>query len=115
MFRKPAFWLVFGLISALAALYALRNFSVAFPLVSVDIRMDRSRALDTARTMAARYGWPPARFDQAASFGVDQEVQNFVELEGGGKAALRQMIADRTYAPYTWTVRNFKQGDAHEV
>ena len=114
MLKKPAFWLVFGLISALAAGYALRNFAVAFPLVSVDIRMDRSRALATARTMAVRYSWPPASADQAASFGVDQDVQNFVELEGGGKDALRQMIANRTYAPYTWTVRNFKEGDAHE-
>ena len=81
MLRKPAFWLLFGLISAGAALYALRNFSVAFPLVSVDIRMDRRAALEAARTLAARYAWPPATFDQAASFGVDQQVQNFVELE----------------------------------
>jgi hypothetical protein len=115
MFRKPAFWLVFGLISAAAALYALRNFSVAFPLVSVDIHMDRTTALATARTMAARYAWPPKEFNQAASFGGDPEVQNFVELEGGGKDALRRMIVDHTYAPYTWTVRNFKEGDAHEV
>src|SRR5215831_1314843 len=115
MFRKPAFWLVFGLISALSALYVVRNFSVAFPLVSVDIRMDRSTALATARTEAARFAWPPKTYDQAASFGVDQEVQNFVELEGGGKDALRRMIAEHTYAPYTWTVRNFKEGDTHEV
>ena len=47
---------------------------------------DRNTALATARTMAARYGWPPAAYDQAATFGVDQEVQNFVELEGGGES-----------------------------
>src|SRR5215467_5122624 len=115
MFRKPAFWLVFGLISAAAALYALKNFSVAFPLVSVDIHMDRTTALATARTLAARFSWPPQKYDQAASFGVDQEVQNFVELEGGGKDALRRMIADHTFAPYTWTVRNFKESDTHEA
>src|SRR5436853_7908476 len=106
MLRKPAFWLLFGLVSAGAALYALRHFSVAFPLVSVDIRMDRKTALDTARTLAARYAWPPARFDQAASFDVDQQVQNFIELEGGGKDALRRIIAEHTYAPYTLTVRD---------
>src|SRR5262249_23501404 len=115
MFRKPAFWLVLGLISALAALYALRNFSVAFPLVSVDIRMYRSTPLATSCTEAARLARHSNTYDQAASFGVDQEVQNFVELEGGGKEALRRMIAERTYAPYTWTVRNYKEGDPHEV
>ncbi len=115
MFRKTAFWIAFALVSASAVVYALRNFSKAFPLVSVDIRMDRKAALDAGRAMAARYGWGPAAFDQAASFSVDQEVQNFVELEGGGKEALREMIRQKTYAPYTWQVRNFREGDAHEV
>jgi len=115
MLRKPAFWIVFAVVSAAAAEYSLKNFSKAFPLVSVDIRMDRKAALNTARSLATQYGWPPSPFDQAASFGVDQEVQNFVELEGGGKDALRRMISEHTYAPYTWTVRNFKEGDTHEA
>ncbi len=114
MFRKPAFWILFGLVSAGAAFYAVRNFSAAFPLVSIDLRMDRRAALDAARDLARRHSWPPADFDQAASFTTDQSVQNFIELEGGGKEALRQIIADHTFAPYTWLVRNFKEGETHE-
>src|SRR3954470_13256399 len=115
MFRKPVFWIVFAALSAAAALFALKNFSAVFPLVSVDIRMDRKAALTSAGELAAKHAWPPAGFQQAASFSLDQDVQNFVELEGGGKEALSRMIADHTYAPYTWFVRHFKENDAHEV
>src|SRR5262245_19665720 len=114
MFKKPAFWILFALVSAAAALFALKNFSKTFPLVSIDIRMDRQAALQTARELARKYEWPPAEFDQAASFSVDQQVQNFVELEGGGKDALRRMIVEHTYAPYSWLVRNFREEDTHE-
>src|SRR6476659_10019102 len=115
MARKSGFWVLFALVSLAAAFFAWKNFSATFPLVSLDIQMDRKAALDSARGLAGKYGWPPASFDQAASFRVDQEVQNFIELEGGGKDALRQIIADGTFQPYTWLVRNFKEGDPHEL
>src|SRR3954452_22847479 len=114
MFRKPAFWILFALVSVGAAFFAWKNFSATFPVVSLDIQMDRKAALDSARVLAGKYSWQPAAGDQAASFRVDQEVQNFIELEGGGKDALRRIIADGTFQPYTWLVRNFKEGDAHE-
>src|SRR6266446_6709496 len=88
MLRKPAFWILFFLVSAAAAVFTITNFSTAFPLISVDVRMNRDSALTTARSLAEERGWPPGGFAQAAEFSGDQETQNFIELEGGGKPEL---------------------------
>ena len=115
MFRKRVFWILFSLVSLLAIAFTVRNFSAGFPLVSVDVRMDRDGALNQARSLAERNAWPPAGFDQAVSFGGEPEVQNFVELEGGGKEELSRILSQGLYATYKWHVRHFKEGDAHET
>jgi hypothetical protein len=115
MLRRPIFWIVFVALSVGAALFTFRNFSTAFPLVSIDLKMDRADALRTARALAQKSAWPPASFNQAAAFNTDQAVQNFIELEGGGKPELSRILKDKIFAPYTWTVRHFKQGDTHET
>lgn len=115
MFRKPFFWLVLSLVSIGAIIFTYRFFPEAFPIVSLDLQMDRENALDAARRLAAQYNWQPEGFEQAASFKLDQEAQNFVELEAGGKTAFRQMLQENLYSPYTWNVRHFKEGETHEV
>ena len=52
--------------------------------------------------------WPPAGWAQAAEFNGDQEVQYFIELEGGGKPELGRIIKEKIFSPYTWRVRHFK-------
>jgi hypothetical protein len=115
MLRRPIFWIVFVVLSAAAAIFTLRNFSTAFPLVSIELKMDRADALRSARTLAQTNAWPPGGFDQAADFSGNQEVQNFIELEGGGKQELGRILRERIFALYTWRVRLFKEGDAHET
>jgi hypothetical protein len=115
MLRRPVFWIVFVALSLAAAVFTFKNFSTAFPLVSIDLQMDRKDALREARLLAQKYAWPPKGFDQAAEFGTEQEVQNFIELEGGGKPELSRILKEKIYAPYTWRVRHFKEGDAHET
>ena len=115
MLRRPIFWIVFAVLSAGTAFFTFRNFSTAFPLVSIDLKMDRSDALGSARALAQKNAWPPAGFDQAADFSADQEVQNFIELEGGGKPELSRILKEKIYALYTWRVRLFKEGDPHET
>src|SRR6266446_526093 len=115
MLRKPAFWILFFLVSAAAAVFTITNFSTAFPLISVDVRMNRDGALTTARSLAEERSWPPGGFDQAAEFSGDQETQNFIELEGGGKPELSRILKDKIYSLYVWRVRHFKEGDAHET
>jgi hypothetical protein len=115
MLRRPLFWIVFVALSVAAAIFTFSNFSTAFPLVSIDIKMDREAALRSARTAADANAWPPAGYDQAVEFSGDQEVQNFIELEGGGKPELGRILRDKVFAPYTWRVRHFKESDAHET
>jgi hypothetical protein len=115
MLRRPFLWVLLAVMSAAAAIFTFKNFSTAFPLVSIDLKMDRGNALQQARALAQKNVWPPQGFDQAAEFGADQELQNFIELEGGGKPELRRILKEKIFAPYTWRVRHFKEGDAHET
>lgn len=115
MFRKPVFWIVFSLLFAASVMYTVRYFSQAFPIVTLDLRMDREQALGAAKDLATRHGWGPEGFSMAASFRLEQEVQNFVELEAGGTEAFERMMEDELYSPYTWQVRHFREGETNEV
>lgn len=115
MTRKPWFWIVFVVLSVAAGLFAFRFFPRAFPIVTLDLEMDRAGALEAARELAEERGWGPAEPRQAASFGVDFDVQSFVELEGGGTEAFARMIEDGLYEAYTWKVRHFQEGVTRET
>jgi hypothetical protein len=113
--KRPAFWVALAVVSALAAVVAVRYFPQAFSIVALDIAMDRERALADARQLMARDGRGPAGFRQAASFALDSEAQTFVELEGGGKDAFTGMLRTGLYSAYTWRVRHFREGDPNET
>ncbi len=115
MFRKPLVWIVFVVVAAACAVYCLTYFPRAFPLVNLDLHMDRDAALKEAGRLAAEHGWGPAGFRQAAAFEVDGEVRSFVELEAGGREAYIEMIGGELYSPYTWNVRLFLPGEAGET
>ena len=115
MFRKPAFWTVFVLVSLLCTGWAVRHFADAFPLVTLDLTMDRGAALAATETLAAERGWGPQDARHAVAFSLDNEVQSFVELEAGGREAFTTMLAGDLYAPYTWVVRRFAEGETNET
>ncbi len=115
MFRKPWFWIAFALAAVLSTVFAIAFFADAFPLVTLDLSMDREAALGQARQLAEERGWGPEGFQQAASFGVDGGVQSYVELEGGGKEAYAEMLAGELFSPYTWEVRHFRPGETTET
>ena len=50
-------------------------------------------AVRLARQLAETRGWGPADFRQAASFSVDRRVQNFIELEAGGKTLVEAALS----------------------
>src|SRR6516165_2574639 len=99
MLRRPIFWIVFIALSLAAAGFTFKYFSTAFPLVSIDLQMNRKDALDAASRLAQKNAWPPNVFDQAAEFNSDQETQNFIELEGGGKPELSRILKEKIFAP----------------
>ncbi len=115
MFRKPGFWIVFLLVTAACVLFGVANFPRAFPIVTLDLEMDREGALQAARELDSRYQWGPEDFRQTASFDLDSRVQSFVELEAGGKEAFARMLSDGLYWPYRWIVRNFQEFETNET
>ena len=115
MTKKPVLWILLAVLSLASAAFSWRYFTSAFPLLSIDISMDRQAALARGRTLASERSLGPPDFRDAASFGADQAVQTFVELEGGGKPAFVALTADRLYTPYLWRVRHFKELEKNEV
>ena len=83
MFRNRLFWILFALVAAACAVVGFAYFPAAFPLVTLDLQMDRALALETSGDLAEAHGWGPSGFRQAAAFRLDAPVQNFVELEAG--------------------------------
>ena len=115
MFRRPVFWIATSIVCVVAAIFAFIYFPRAFPLAALDIRMDRSGALASARGLTERFGWGPDGYRQAASFGLTPQVTEFIELEGGGPQAFREVIAGGIFHPYHWTVRHFKERERNET
>jgi Type II CAAX prenyl endopeptidase Rce1-like len=113
--KRPAFWILLGLVSLAATAVAVHYFPQAFSIVALDITMTRERALADARAIVTRDRMGPADFRQAASFALDSDAQTFVELEGGGKTTFTAMLRDGLYAAYTWRVRHFREGETNET
>ncbi len=114
-FRSPIFWIGSTVISVLLILFALKFFSQAFPIVNLDLTMDRTQALAYAKKISTQHELGPDRYQQATSFITDNAVKTFVELEGGGKDAFVNMMKRNLYQPYTWQVRHFKEFETNET
>jgi hypothetical protein len=113
--RRLAFWVAYAVLAAVALAVTWVLFPLAIPLVNLDIKLSRADALAEARTVAARLALAPADARTAARFRHDQAVQNYVELEGGGKAAFAGLVAGGAYVPYWWEVRLFLPGEVAET
>jgi len=114
--RKPAFWIAALVASALCMFLVLRFFGDAFSVLDLDVRMSRDQAIAGARQIAMdrRLLANPAT-EAAASFSGDNSVQTFVELEGGGKPALKPLLGPDEYSLYRWRVRLFTPGVESEA
>ena len=115
MSRKPTFWIALGLVSLAGAVFAYQYFPQAFPVLQLDISMDRPAALLAARELAEQHERGPADFRQAASFAADSPAQVFIELEGGGADALGRILSEGLFAVYTWQVRDFAEEEVNET
>jgi len=114
--RRPAFWIVFAFLGVGGAVTGVRLFSDALPTVALDITLDRGEALARAAELAGEYGWGAPDDRSAASFGlVDDEVQTYVELEGGGRDVFAGLSGRGLYEPFQWRVRRFAEHRVEEV
>lgn len=114
-FRKPLFWISFIIISAISFALAFKFFPQAFPIVNITITMDRGQAIAASDDLAKSFNWGPKRPETAVSFQTDSQVQRFIELDGGGQNVFLQMIKNKLYMPYTWTVRRFQEFNPNET
>ena len=103
------------LVAAASAWIAWRLFPLAIPLVNLDITFSREAALAKAQVLAATHRLAPVDARVAAVFNHDDDAQNYIELDGGGKAAFARLVDGRLYAPYWWEVRLFRPGAIDEV
>jgi hypothetical protein len=113
--RKPAFWIAYVIVAIAALVVAARLFPLAVPIVNLDVKMSRVEAIAAARAIATRLHLAPEGARVAARFSHDGSTQNYVELEGGGKAAFTQLARGDRYAPFWWEVRLFTLGAIDET
>jgi len=113
--RRPLFWIAYAVVAAVALAVAVHLFPRAIPLVNLDVRMNRAEALAAGEALAARLRLAPEGARSAARFDHDGAAQNYIELEGGGRAAFAALTQGAVYAPYWWSVRLFVPGTIEEA
>ncbi|MDM8516162.1 CPBP family intramembrane metalloprotease [Desulfobacterales bacterium HSG16] len=113
--KKFMFWTIFVILSVVSVPVAIHFFPRAFPVLSLELSINRQQAMEQAKKMADASGRGPENFRQAASFSSDYRVKHYVELEAGGVEAFRKMCAENLYSPYTWKVRHFVEGRTKEL
>src|SRR4051812_5832891 len=80
---KANFWPLQILVFFLCTFITFKYYSKAFPLVEMDIKMNREEALKAAAQLAHKYSWGPKNFRQSVIFDLDSKTQTFVELSAG--------------------------------
>ncbi|MGB8468442.1 MAG: type II CAAX endopeptidase family protein [Candidatus Babeliales bacterium] len=113
--KRPLCWIVLTSICISGLLFTYHYFGKAFPIIDLDLSLDRARAMEQARSIAHRASWGPDEYQQAVNFESDDATKNFIELEGGGRDALRTIIKENIYCPYFWHVRHFKEKEIQET
>ena len=113
--RKPLFWIIFTAISFFCLLYFINNFNRAFPSLALDIKMNRTMALEASKKLIEDNNWKPNNANTAVTFSSEREIQTFVELEGGGIEKFKSLFEDSLYFPYGWTVRHFQEKNPNEI
>ncbi|MBV8660752.1 MAG: CPBP family intramembrane metalloprotease, partial [Candidatus Dependentiae bacterium] len=86
-----------------------------YSLVNLTITVDRQQILADAQELASQLQWDIKDYQNVTSFDSQDELQCFVELEGGGKDAFVHMFQSGAYYPYHWHVRFFKEKQVVEM
>ena len=113
--RRPAFWVAYALLAASRWRSRGSSFRSRFRSSISTSRLRVPRPLRRREALAARMMLAPDGAQSAARFAHDGATQNYVELEGGGKAAFAALVEGDLYAPYWWEVRIFKPGEVNEA
>jgi len=113
--RSRGFWILFLAASLMATVFAFRLMFNSMPVLKVDIQFSRAEAVAAAATFQ-RKEFPELTTNRsAASFVGDRELQNYVELEGGGINAFKSVINNVDAVTHYWRVRNFAESQEKEL
>ncbi|MBT7617126.1 MAG: hypothetical protein HN590_07580, partial [Calditrichaeota bacterium] len=115
MFKKPVFWIGFSLISVICTIFVFNFFPHAFPMLDLELTMDRESAIEKAAELNEKFDLSPVGYKDAAFFLSDGMTMIYVQLEGGGIDSCRKMMADTLYSLYFWRVRHFKENEIKEA
>lgn len=85
------------------------------PLLQLNVSMSRDQALAAAEALQARRFAELGTTRAVARFDHDADLQNYIELEGGGVNAFTALLGQRFVAPYYWTVRRFSESQEDEL
>jgi membrane protease YdiL (CAAX protease family) len=92
--------------------FSIGNFYRAFPEASIDFRVSREDALQTASRFLAGQGLHVAGYRQAARFDFDDEAKTFLEREAGLEQANR--IMGTRVRLWRWAYRWFRPQQKEE-
>ena len=94
MFNKKITWIIFILLSLSCLFITKKIFKKAFPIVIVSLDMSRDDALNKALIISKEYNLGPDTSFQVATFGVNQNAQNYIELDQGGASKFIEVVLD---------------------
>ena len=111
--RRPAFWIAYAALAAIALVVAWRLFPLAIPLVNLDITMSRARgARARPRRSPRRCELAPGRRAQRRALRARQRRRRTTSSsKAAARPAFAALVAGDVYAPYWWDVRLFKPGE----
>ncbi|MBI2344700.1 CPBP family intramembrane metalloprotease [Candidatus Dependentiae bacterium] len=112
---KKVTWIMLGFLSLVSIFSFWKYFDKVFPIINLSITMDRHEAKQKAFEFAKENQFLVQDYDTALQFKEDGMLQAFVELEGGGKEAFKEMITKRYHQPYEWSVRFYKPNTINEL
>ena len=115
MFRKKQTWIILTILFVISLVTAFNLFKTAFPILNIDLQMSRQDTFDKATTLSGLINIGPSDYNQAATFGSDNEAQNYIELDAGGSKAFIEMLEKDIYKAYTWKVRHYKENQINEA
>ena len=110
-----AFWAMLLALAIASAGTALWLFPRAMPLLQLDVSMSPGQALAAAEALQTQRFAELVTTRRVARFDHDLNLQNYIELEGGGMDAFSALLGQRFVAPYHWTVRLFSESQEDEL
>ena len=79
--RKPLFWIIFTAISFFCLLYFINNFNRAFPSLALDIKMNRTMALEASKKLIEDNNWKPNNANTAVTFPLKGKYKHLLNLK----------------------------------